>query len=223
MSPSQQELFDDASLTTRLARLGLKGVARVELHENRSVLVSVTPTGALRVHRGFAYAPDDVLRAIVRFVAPGTRRGRRLESQRIIVNFPVHAFVAPPRRRRRRTRPASGDRPLIAELKRRHREYNDRWFKGELSDIPFRVSRRMRRRLGEVRLDGATDRPVEIAISYRHIQRDGWDEVDVTLLHEMIHQWQGETGRPVDHGAAFRQKARGIGIVPRATRDIATR
>ena len=222
MSQFQQELFSDSSLTGRLYRLGLRGVDGVRLHENRSVLVSVTPSRMLRVHRGFAYAPDEVLLSIVRFVAPGTRRVRRQESQQIIVNFPVHSYVPPARRRRRTPRPARGDRPLIDELRRRHTAFNKRWFRGELTNIPIRISRRMKRRLGEVRLEANTDRAVEITISHRHIVRDGWNEVDITLLHEMIHQWQAETGRAVDHGREFRQKARLLGIVPRATRDITT-
>jgi hypothetical protein len=40
------------------------------------------------------------------------------------------------------------------------------------------------------------------------------------LLHEMIHQWQAESGLAVDHGPAFRKKARVLGIAPRAMRDI---
>ena len=38
----------------------------------------------------------------------------------------------------------------------------------------------------------------------------------------MVHQWQDETGRPIDHGRAFRAKAREVGIAagraPRAGR-----
>jgi hypothetical protein len=48
------------------------------------------------------------------------------------------------------------------------------------------------------------------------------DEAIKTLLHEMVHQWQDETGRPVDHGAGFREKSRLVGIVPRARRAVQT-
>jgi hypothetical protein len=44
------------------------------------------------------------------------------------------------------------------------------------------------------------------------------DEVLDTLLHEMVHQWQDETGRPVDHGREFRRKAREVGIEPTAVK-----
>jgi hypothetical protein len=33
-----------------------------------------------------------------------------------------------------------------------------------------------------------------------------------------VHQWQAETGRPVDHGTEFRRKARQVGITPRTVR-----
>ena len=149
-----------------------------------------------------------------------TRPAQRRACQRLIVDFPVHAYVAPTRHRPRRAPVRPADRPLIQELERRHQDFNDRFFDGTLNAIRFRVSHRMRRRLGEVLLDPTSERPVEIAISRTHIERDGWEELDHTLLHEMIHQWQAETGQTVDHGAAFRQKAGLVGIVPRATRHI---
>jgi len=68
----------------------------------------------------------------------------------------------------------------------------------------------MRRKLGHYTL--GTDEPATISISRRHLRRDGWNEVLSTLLHEMVHQWQEETGRPVDHGVEFRRKARLVGI-----------
>jgi hypothetical protein len=61
---------------------------------------------------------------------------------------------------------------------------------------------------------------VQIGISRRHLERDGWDEVRRTLLHEMVHQWQVETGLPLDHGRAFRQKARDVGIEPSSRRRV---
>jgi hypothetical protein len=72
-----------------------------------------------------------------------------------------------------------------------------------------------------VRLDRKSSRAVSIAISRRHIRRDGWAEATATLLHEMIHQWQAKTGRPVDHGPEFRHKARQLGIEPSAVKPMA--
>jgi hypothetical protein len=61
----------------------------------------------------------------------------------------------------------------------------------------------------------------EIVISRRHIRRDGWEEALHTLLHEMVHQWQDESGLVVDHGSGFRAKARAVGITPLACRAVA--
>ena len=36
----------------------------------------------------------------------------------------------------------------------------------------------------------------------------------------MVHQWQDETGLPIDHGRAFRAKAREVGIAPQARREL---
>ena len=78
----------------------------------------------------------------------------------------------------------------------------------------------MRSRLGELALDARDGQPKEIAISRRHVRTHGWDEVGHTMLHEMIHQWQAETGRAVDHGREFRRKARQVGVEPRARREM---
>ena len=76
------------------------------------------------------------------------------------------------------------------------------------------------RRLGELAVDLRTGRPIEITMSRRHIARHSWAEVEHTLLHEMVHQWQAETGLRVDHGPTFRRKAREVGVLPRAKREV---
>ncbi len=81
----------------------------------------------------------------------------------------------------------------------------------------------MRTRLGEVVVDLRTRRVAEIAISRRHLAEDGWDEVGHTLLHEMVHQWQVESGTDPDHGPAFRAKAREVGVEPGALRAVRSR
>lgn len=220
---SQPELFDPPSLERRLYRLGLTGVTQVEAHENRSVMVSVTPRGVLRIHRGYAYAPDSVLAAVVAFVRPGVRRRIRSTMEQTILEFPAHAFVPPRTPTRRAPAGSSADRPIVRELVARYRRLSAQHFDGSLKPIRIRISRRMRRRLGELVLDPETNEPREIVISHRHVIRDGWDEAEHTLLHEMVHQWQAETGRPVDHGTEFRRMALAVGIVPRASRDVGRR
>ena len=43
------------------------------------------------------------------------------------------------------------------------------------------------------------------------------------MLHEMVHQWQAETGLVVNHGRSFRLKAVAVGIEPMARRIVARR
>jgi hypothetical protein len=181
-------------------------------------MLSWVPARILRVHEGYAAAPDIVLEAIVRFVTPGVRRGTRLEARRLFLGFPAEEHAPRPPRTRPRRIPAA-DRPLLAQLEQLRAELNTRHFGGELSSIHIRLSSRMRRRLGEVRLDRKTGRAVHIGISRRHVRQDSWVAVTDTLLHELVHQWQAETGRPVDHGREFRAKARAVGIEPRAVRQ----
>ena len=78
----------------------------------------------------------------------------------------------------------------------------------------------MRTRLGELAVDIHSGKPLEITISRRHLARHAWREVEHTMLHEMVHQWQAETGLRVDHGRTFRQKAREVGVIAAAKRRI---
>jgi len=79
----------------------------------------------------------------------------------------------------------------------------------------------MKSRLGHYSWRGPQGEGAEIVISRRHIRRHGMDESCHTLLHEMVHQWQDETGLPVDHGRQFRAKARAVGITASACREVA--
>lgn len=211
----------EAELRRRLALLGMPAFRGFATHTNRTVLLSVTPGGVLRLHRGYAWAPDRVLEAIVRYVRPGTRRITRRLAEREFLGFPVevHAPPARPQRAGGRDRARPGDEAVLARLREAHRRYNAEHFEGRLVEVPFRLSGRMRTRLGEIALDPRSLRPTEIAVSRAHL-RHGWTEVELTLLHEMVHQWQAESGLAVDHGPAFRRKARAVGIAPRARRDL---
>ena len=172
--------------------------------------------GILRLHAGYTHAPDPVLRAIVRFLTPFTRRAARAAAQREFLAFPVDQYIASRPRRPREYRAAPGDAPLIARLAEAHGRLNAMHFEGALGAVPFRISGRMRRRLGEVSLHRETGAIEEMAFNRSHLRHDPWSDVEQTLLHEMVHQWQAENGLAVDHRAAFRRKAREVGIVPRA-------
>jgi hypothetical protein len=200
---------------TRLRALGLRRIERCRLTSNRNVMVSFR--GAeLRVHRGFLDAPADIHLAIVAFVEGRTRAERRVAQRRIISHRIDEQLPArPPRRERTRAE----DEPFAAKLSEWHAKYNAELFDGALKAVPVRVSRRMKSRLGHYTAS-TPESGGEIAISYRHLRRHGWTEALHTLLHEMVHQWQDETGHPLDHGPGFRAKAREVGIAPRAKRGV---
>ena len=207
-------------LRRRLDALGMPPFRGFATHTNRTVLLSVTAQGVLRVHRGYAWAPDRVLSAIVRYVRPGTRRATRRSAEREFLTFPVEAHAPPARPSRRGVeRPRAGDEAIHQRLSEMHVRLNAEHFGGALAAIPFRLSGRMRTRLGELSVDARSGRVLEIALSRAHL-RHGWVEVERTVLHEMVHQWQAESALPVDHGTGFRRKARAVGIEPSARRHL---
>jgi hypothetical protein len=208
----------EEDLPTRLNLLGLHGVSRVVTHTNRSVMVSIGKRRVLRIHAGYAYASDGVLRAIVRFLDPRLPRAVRRAAERELLAFPVEEYASSGQPRLRQERPRPGDLLFLHRLSQAFDRFNREHFAGKLSTVPLRLSSRMRSRLGELSVDIRTGQPIEIAISRRHIARHQWSEVEQTLLHEMVHQWQAETGLPVDHGPLFREKARQVGVVPGAKR-----
>lgn len=210
----------EAVLRRRLDALGMPPFRGFATHTNRTVLLSVTARGVLRVHRGYAWAPDRVLSAIVRYVRPGTRRATRRSAEREFLTFPVEAHAPAARPSRRGVeRPRAGDEAIHQRLSEMHGRLNAEHFGGALSGIPFRLSGRMRTRLGELSVDARSGRVLEIALSRAHL-RHGWVEVERTVLHEMVHQWQAESALPVDHGTGFRRKARAVGIEPSARRHL---
>jgi hypothetical protein len=213
-------LFEDF-LPQRLRSLGLTEVDRILLHSNRTVMLSLHRR-VLRIHRGYGFAPDAVLIAIVRFLNPRVPRAVRRAAEREFLDFPVTSY-APGRPRLPRTeRARPGDRSALRRLQELHRELNVRHFGGSLNSIPIRLSGRMSTRLGELVMEPNGNSPREIGISRRHLARHPWSEVQHTMLHEMVHQWQAETGLPVDHGPSFRSKARDVGVLPAAKRTIRT-
>lgn len=207
-------------LAQRLEALGLRDLTRVLTHTNRSVMLHLTGARVLRIHRGYAFAPDRVLRAIVRFLNPRVPRALRRLAEREFLAFPVEAHAPPRPRPCARERAHPGDLLLLHRLTSLHQRLNGEHFGGTLGEIPIRLSARMRTRLGELAVEIRSGRPLDIAISRRHIARHSWSDVEHTLLHEMVHQWQAETGLGIDHGRTFRQKAREVGVLPAAKRTV---
>lgn len=203
-----------AMLLHRLHALGLHSVDAITLMRTRRVMVSLMGR-TLRIHEGYASAPEPVLRAVVTFVTARTRAAR-LTARDVILAHPVDR--PPAQRRAEVARP--GDSSLLARLADAHAELNATHFDGTLSRIPVRLSGRMKTRLGHYSPAGEDGPSAEIVLSRRHLRRDGWSEGMHTLLHEMVHQWQDETARPLDHGPAFRRKAKEVGVLPRARRPV---
>jgi hypothetical protein len=207
-------------LEHRLRMLGLREIEQVVTHTNRTVMLSLRRR-VLRIHRGYSYAPDRVLKAIVRFLNPRVPRVRRRVAEREFLQFPVEEHAPHPAGHvRRPQRPRPGDVLLLHRLETLHRKLNLEHFGGTLGEIPIRLSGRMRRRLGELSVDIRTGRTIELSLSRQHIARHTRAEVEHTMLHEMVHQWQAETGLRVDHGPTFRRKARELGVLPAAKRTI---
>lgn len=206
---------DGDELLARLRTLGLRRIEQCRLTRNHNVMVSYRGP-RLRVHAGYLDAPEEIHRAIVRFIEGRTRAERR-QAQHAIVTYKIDA-PGPERSRRERSRPE--DEPVADRLRDWHARYNAEHFGGALKTVPVRISRRMKSRLGHYTA-ATPGTSGEIAISYRHYRRHGWTEVLQTLLHEMVHQWQDETGLPLDHGPWFRAKAREVGIPAAAKRGVA--
>jgi hypothetical protein len=220
--PAQIELpltQGPASLKARLVAAGLEPEWKVAVTDNRTTMVSFRGQ-SLRVHRAYVDAPDHVIRAIVRFVTSRRRYVRR-EASRVIVEYaPRHrAADVSPLKHRDRTHP--DDERLVRRLYDAHQAYNRELFGGALRDIPIRVSRRMRRKLGHYS-PATNGLPPEIAIGRQHIRKESWEDVLHTLLHEMVHQWQDEQGFPLAHDARFREMAKAVGADPRAVRKEGT-
>lgn len=171
--------------------------------------------GVLRLHEGFASAPPHVHDAIAVF-ATARNRVKRNAARDVIVAYPVP--IRPATRRPAAQHPE--DAPMAARLTLLHAQLNLEHFGGALDHLEIQVSRRLARRLGHYTPRSHTGSVGEIVLSRRHVRRDGWPEAIHTLLHEMVHQWQDETGRPVDHGSGFRAKCRAVGIEPAATRML---
>ena len=214
VAPATRAIDPDTFLNTLRAR-GLRGVDRVVLTRNRRTMVTLSG-GVLRVHEGFVHAPLHVQAAIATF-ATSRNRAKRSAARDIIVEYPVP--IRPAARRPAAQHP--DDLPMAARLTTLHAQLNLEHFGGALDHLEIQVSRRLARRLGHYTPRTHNGGLGEIVISRRHVRRDGWPEAIHTLLHEMVHQWQDETGRSIDHGGGFRTKCRAVGIEPAATRMIA--
>lgn len=199
-------------LLATLRAHGLKHVRSLVFTRNRSVVVGFKGY-ELRLHEGFATAPRAIHEQIVRFVM-ARRPWERQAARQAILAYPLPRHNKPPRAAER-THPEN--EAFAEQLAEWHTRLNGERFLAQLRPIPIRISRRMVNRLGHYD-SGVEGGGPEIAISARHVRRDGLAVAVETLLHEMVHQWQHESGLPIDHSLAFRRKCREVGAMPRAKR-----
>jgi hypothetical protein len=204
-----------SALLGKLRGLGLQHVKSLVLTRNRSVVVGLKGF-ELRIHEGFVSAPDAVHAQVVRF-AMARKPWERDTARRAILAHPLPLHTKPPRAPER-THP--DDEAFADQLGEWHTRLNGERFGASLRTVPIRISRRMVNRLGHY-APGVEGGGSEIAISARHVRRDGLASAVETLLHEMVHQWQHEQGQPIDHGLEFRRKCREVGAVPRAKKRVA--
>lgn len=108
----------------------------------------------------------------------------------------------------------------LGRLYRIYAEANDQHFAGLLPMLPIRIETMTNGRRADTLaycwLDDYHGLPRYIVVEERHAQTAPWPELRATLLHEMIHVWQGVRGLKVAHGPAFRDMARRLGITARA-------
>jgi predicted SprT family Zn-dependent metalloprotease len=98
----------------------------------------------------------------------------------------------------------------LTDIKRRLKESFERiqlkHFKKELSrDYRLELSRRMRKTQG---LSIPSQKVIRLSLS--HLKELGWEALEATLRHEMVHCWLFERGRPWGHSPEFKAKLKEI-------------
>jgi predicted SprT family Zn-dependent metalloprotease len=78
----------------------------------------------------------------------------------------------------------------------------------DLNAIQFKTSSRMTKALGVFKVRAGRQSITLSTLLFN--QKEEWI---TTLVHELVHAWQWQTGKPLDHGCSFKQKAREIGNI----------
>lgn len=212
-----------------LQRRGVRRIRRVRFRDNRQVLLSISRDGAgLNAHRCFLDAPPRVLDDVATFVTAS----RRTEAYRAalwrIQHWPgaLKGLRAAQRRAIQRAaeqRAArSGDDGTSREHRRLYVLYdrlNEQKFSGRLPRVAVRISRRMKRRYGQVQLhhNGRGERIVlELAVNAVLLDDGNAGDLEDTLLHEMAHveAWLRHGDR--SHGPVWKRIAERVGADARA-------
>lgn len=98
----------------------------------------------------------------------------------------------------------------MTEIKKYAVKANKTFFNNslDLNAIQFKTSSKMTRTLGVFRI-----RHGQQSITLSTLLFNQKEEWITTLVHELVHAWQWQTGKPLDHGWSFKQKAREIGRI----------
>lgn len=108
--------------------------------------------------------------------------------------------------------------PPVHLLEALFRDLNRRHFEGRLKPPRLELSRKLWTSAGL-----ADYRRWAIRISMPYHERHGWDgELEATLLHEMLHLWLKQQGRPPGHTAEFKALAGRLGC-PRYAKGMPER
>lgn len=75
----------------------------------------------------------------------------------------------------------------------------------DLNAIQFKTSTSMTRTLGYFKVSNGRQSITLSSLLFN--QKEEWI---TTLVHELVHAWQFQSGKPLDHGWSFKQKAREI-------------
>jgi hypothetical protein len=207
---------DAERLRGELARRGVR-LVRVRLRENRTRLLGFgRERGTLNLHAALAEAPPEVLDAVATFCGSRFRR-RRHRAAAVIRDFVAAARpLPPPPRRRARCGGSPAEQLRVRAL---YDALNRERFDGRLpAEVPLRISRRMRTRLGHFvprsAADGTRDAG-EIALNHALLRLGAEAELEETMLHEMAHleAWLLHGSR--SHDRLWRACARRAGCIPR--------
>lgn len=228
------------ALLAALRQRGATGLQRVRFRRNRTVLWSLTDGGrTLNLHEAYGGAPPPILDAFA--LVAGTSRdaeGRRRAARRIREWPPVMEAIGRLRQVEVLTAlavargtgaeegapgslpPCAGGAEERSRILSLYRTLNRERFQGCLPDeVPIRLSRRMRRRLGHMRPGtgpGGVRVVVEIALNLHLLRVANQHLLMDTLLHEMAHAADWLVDGRAGHGPTWRAWARRAGCRPTA-------
>jgi hypothetical protein len=96
---------------------------------------------------------------------------------------------------------------FLAQIKSFAREANVKYFDGQLnlSVVAFKVSTRAFRSLGQFscRIDRITGKAINQKLMVAAVGASDVAHWQNTVVHELVHCWQAQTSRPLDHGNSF--------------------